>query len=333
MMPGSAGQSTPCACGGIGAGASGGALPWEAGPGDRIVDRFYGDPKLVSQHVRQDPSKYVAAQAAIERPQYTIEKVVEVPQTVVQERVREVKKPSIIERVIQVPKPQIREVTRVGPPQVRHEEQIVEVPQVVIEERVIRRVNKVIQERLIEVPKIEYVERIEYVDRIEYREVPVDKIVEVPEIEYRIVKVERLVPQTYLEEYFVDSYTEVPVTQIQEVERHERVPVLDRDGRAVPVAGGLGPNGMGPWGSANGAVGWGAYGDLYNALAQPQHLLGESAMAHMQQRQMGQMGNGYASSLFESMDRNQSGRISKEDFTRSMMAMAAGGYQTLVTAS
>jgi hypothetical protein len=191
--------------------------------GERIIDEHQGIPKEIGEHIKSEGYEYVQGR----RERFLVEKTVEVPRTIVKEREREVKKPVIIERIITVPKPEIKEVTRVGPPQIVHQEQIVEgEPQIVVEERVIRKAKKVVQERLIEVPKIEYVERIEYEDRLEYREVPVDKIVEVPEIEYRVKLVEKLVPQAYLEEYFVDSYKEVPVTQVQEVERHETVPIL-----------------------------------------------------------------------------------------------------------
>jgi len=213
----------------------------------RVIDRRVGAKKLVKETIREDVQGM--------RPQYVIEKVVEVPETIIKEREKQVKKPSIIERVIEVPKPEVREVTRTAPTQIQHQEQIVEVPQVVVEERVIHRAKKIQQERLIEVPKIEYVEKIEYFDTVEYREVPVDKIVEVPEIEYRVREVEQLVPQTYVQEYFVDNYTEVPVTQVQEVERIERVPVYPPAGESMWTAEGNAFAGYGYGGACGGAYG------------------------------------------------------------------------------
>lgn len=162
------------------------------------------------------------------KPYVTMEKMVEVPQTIVKERVRHVPKPEIVERVIEVPKVGYTERTLKAAPKTVTKHGIDEVHRGVVSETMQRQIpgDVKIQERLIEIPKMEYREIIEYEDRIEYREVPVDKIIEVPEIEYVIRPVERYVPQTYVQEYFVDTYTEVPVAQIQEVENYQYVPVI-----------------------------------------------------------------------------------------------------------
>jgi hypothetical protein len=163
------------------------------------------------------------------KPYITMEKIVEVPQTIIKESTRHVPKPEIVERIIEVPKLAYNERTIKAPAKSRYRqvENIAEVERGVITEVHQTHIPKTeIQERLIEIPRIEYREKIEYEDRIEYREVPVEKIVEVPQIEYVVREVERYVPQTYVQEYYVPRYTEVPIQQIQEVERQEVVPVI-----------------------------------------------------------------------------------------------------------
>jgi len=188
-------------------------------PGERVVDQWYEQSQFVGQ--REIGRQY----AYVKKPYVTVEKVMEVPQTIVKETTKEVSKPEIVERIIEVPKLEYMESRRIGPTKYETKEQVVEVPQVAWEEHVRHVPRLEIQERLIEVPKVEFREVIEYEDRVEYREVLVDKIVEVPEIEYRIRKVEHFVPQTYVQEHYVESYQEVPMVQIQEVERHEFAPV------------------------------------------------------------------------------------------------------------
>merc|ERR1740130_910620 len=195
-------------------------------PGEVVVAERIDEPQFIGQRVVGQEWIYGM------KPYVTMEKVVEVPQTIIKEHTRAVPKPEIVERIIQVPKIGYNERTIRGPDTTVFKEGITEVFKgTVMETRQIdtSRVGQKaeIQERLIEIPKIEHRERIEYEDRIEYREVPVDKIIEVPEIEYRIREVERFVPQTYVQEYFVDRYTEVPVVQVQEVERYEHVPVVN----------------------------------------------------------------------------------------------------------
>jgi len=188
-------------------------------PGERVVDQWYEQAQYVGQ--REIGRQY----AYVKKPYVTVEKVMEVPQTIVKETTKEVSKPEIVERIIEVPKIEYMESRRVGPTKYETKEQVVEVPQIAWEEHVRHIPRLEIQERLIEVPKVEFREVIEYEDRVEYREVLVDKIVEVPEIEYRIRKVEHFVPQTYVQEHYVESYQEVPMVQIQEVERNEFAPV------------------------------------------------------------------------------------------------------------
>merc|ERR1719217_272042 len=100
-----------------------------------------------------------------------MEKVVEVPQTIVKETPRMVPKPEIVERIIQVPKIGYTErSTRApAPREPVYQERIIEVPR-----------NPAVETTQHKIPKIEFREKIEYEDRIEYREVPVDKIIEVP---------------------------------------------------------------------------------------------------------------------------------------------------------
>mmetsp|Transcript_59726 Transcript_59726/g.142106 ORF Transcript_59726/g.142106 Transcript_59726/m.142106 type:complete len:329 (-) Transcript_59726:99-1085(-) len=193
-------------------------------PGERVVDQWYEQAQLVGQ--REIGRQY----AYVKKPYITMEKVMEVPQTIVKETTKEVSKPEIVERIIEVPKIEYMESRRVGPTKYETKEQVVEVPQVAWEEHVRHVPRLEVQERLIEVPKVEFREVIEYEDRVEYREVLVDKIVEVPEIEYRIRKVEHFVPQTYVQENYVERYQEVPIVQVQEVERQEFAPVHARAG-------------------------------------------------------------------------------------------------------
>jgi len=193
-------------------------------PGEVVVAERIDAPQFVGQ--RCVGKEYIYGV----KPYVTIEKVVEVPQTIVKEHTRMVPKPEIIERIIEVPKMgyNVRQQTRAASTRPEYVENIQEVHRGVITETRQQHVPKTEwQERLIEIPKLEHREIIEYEDRIEYREVPVDKIIEVPEIEYRIIPVERFVPQNYVQEYFVDRYTEVPVQQLQEVERYEYVPVVN----------------------------------------------------------------------------------------------------------
>jgi len=191
-------------------------------PGEVVVGERIDAPQFVGQRVVGQEWVYGV------KPYVTMEKVVEVPQTIVKEHTRMVPKPEIVERIIEVPKIGYNERTRKGPSKTYFVENIEEVNRGVVTETLQHHVPKTeYQERLIEIPKIEHRQVIVYEDRVEYREVPVDKIVEVPEIEYRIRDVERFVPQTYVQEYFVDRYTEVPVQQLQEVERVEFVPVVN----------------------------------------------------------------------------------------------------------
>jgi len=192
-------------------------------PGETVISERIDAPQFLAQRVIGQ--EYIHGV----KPYVTMEKVVEVPQTIVKETPRIVPKPEIVERIIQVPKIAYKErtVKALRSREPVYVERIIEVAKNPAVETRQQHVPKLdVQERLIEIPKIEFREKIEYEDRIEYREVPVDKIIEVPEIEYRIRDVERFVPQTYVQEYYVDRYTEVPVQQIQEVQREEYVPVV-----------------------------------------------------------------------------------------------------------
>lgn len=194
--------------------------------GERVVDwhreeGIVASQKITEEKVKMTPKRHI-----------TIEKVIEVPQTIIKERTRYVPKPEIIERLIEVPDVQYEERTKQLPATYEVVEQIVEIPEVVVEERIVHVPRVVIQERLIDVPKIEFREVIEYEDRVEYREVVVDKIIEVPEIEYVVREVEHFIPQQYMQEVYHDKYVDVPVTQVQEVERIETVPIMTR--RYVP---------------------------------------------------------------------------------------------------
>lgn len=192
-------------------------------PGEVVVGERIDEPRLVGfQHAGMEWAQAV-------KPYVTMDKYVEVPQTIIKEGVRHVPKPEIVERIIEVPKMSYNERTVMAEKKYQDVERVLEVPaRPIIEHRPPLHIPRTeIQERLIEIPKIEYRERIEYEDRIEYREVPVDKIVEVPQIEYVQREVERFVPQNYVREYDVPRYTEVPVQQIQEVERTEFVPVIN----------------------------------------------------------------------------------------------------------
>lgn len=168
--------------------------------------------KILSEDMKWHKTKHV-----------TVERTVEVPQSVVKKRTKTVKKPQIVERFVEQVEYIHKEVEVQLPKTYKTKEVIIEVPQVVIEERIIENEVKVIQERLIEVPKPQFKEIFEYDDRVEYREVPVDKIIEVPEIEYRIREVPYYIPQEYVQEYFVDKYVEVPQVEMQDVYREEQV--------------------------------------------------------------------------------------------------------------
>lgn len=197
--------------------------------GDRIVDWQWEEGIVASSRVLDEKVKMTR------KRHITIEKVVEVPQTIIKERTRHVPKPEIIERLIEVPHVEYEEREMQLPATFETVEQIVEVPEVVIEERIVHVPRIVIQERLIDVPKIEFREVIEYEDRVEYREVPVDKIIEVPEIEYVVREVEHFIPQQYQQEVYQDRYVDVPVVQVQEVERIETVPIKTRRYHQKPV--------------------------------------------------------------------------------------------------
>jgi hypothetical protein len=175
--------------------------------------------------------------ASAVKPYVTMDKFVEVPQTIIKEGVRHVPKPEIVERIIEVPKMSYNERTVTAPKKYEEVERIVEVPaRPIVEHRPPQHIPKVeIQERLIEIPKIEYRERIEYEDRIEYREVPVDKIVEVPQIEYVQREVERYIPQVYVKEVDKPRYVTVGVGDIQENMRVEHVPVINPIPRYHPM--------------------------------------------------------------------------------------------------
>lgn len=218
--------------------------PYPNIPGETVVAERMEAPRFLGQGVAQQEYMWGV------KPFITVEKAVEVPQTIIKEHTRMVPKPEIVERIIEVPKVGYNERHVVAPPTTIHQEAIVEVPRVATEVREVHVPKLEVQERLIEIPRIEYREVIEYEDRIEYREVPVDKIVEVPEIEYHLHEVERYVPQTYVQEYFVDRYVEVPIQQVQEVERIEHVPITSV---SMPYPGGpVGPPpsmGMMPMGS------------------------------------------------------------------------------------
>lgn len=197
--------------------------------GERVVaweceEGIVASQRILDEKVKMTPKRHI-----------TIEKVVEVPQTIVKERTRHVPKPEIIERLIEVPHVEYEEREVHLPATHEVVEQIVEIPEVVVEERIVHIPKVVIQERLIDVPKIEFREIIEYEDRVEYREVPVDKIIEVPEIEYVVREVEHFIPQQYQQEVYQDKYVEVPYTQVQEVERIETVPVKARRYNQKPV--------------------------------------------------------------------------------------------------
>lgn len=197
--------------------------PFPGIAGEVVVDQRWDEPQTVG--CRPIGKEYVQSV----KPYITMERMVEVPQTIIKESQRHVPKPEIVERIIEVPKMAYKERTIKAPPNSRLQtiENIHEVEHGVITETHQTHIPKTeIQERLIEIPKIEYREKIEYEDRIEYREVPVEKIVEVPQIEYVTRQVERYIPQTYVQEYYVPKYTEVAVQQLQEVERTEVVPVV-----------------------------------------------------------------------------------------------------------
>lgn len=198
--------------------------PMPGMPGETVVSERIEAPVFVAQNfIGQEWVTGV-------KPYVTMEKIVEIPQTIVKETPRMVPKPEIVERIIQVPKMMYKERETRAPSlrQPVFQDRIIEVARNPVVETSQQTVPKIdIQERLIEIPRIEFREKIEYEDVIEYREVPVDKIIEVPEIEYVIRDVERFVPQDYVQERPVDRYHEVPVQQIQEVHRHEYVPVID----------------------------------------------------------------------------------------------------------
>jgi len=190
--------------------------------GERVADWHQGEGIVSSQRILEEKVKMTP------KKHITIEKVIEVPQTIIKERTRYVSKPEIIERLIEVPHVEYEEREMQLPATYEVVEQIVEIPEIVIEERIVHVPKVVIQERLIDVPKIEFREIIEYEDRVEYREVPVDKIIEVPEIEYVVREVEHFIPQQYQQEVFQDRYVDVPVVQVQEVERIETVPIMTK---------------------------------------------------------------------------------------------------------
>merc|ERR1719215_957970 len=156
-------------------------------PGETVISERIDAPQFVGERVVGQEWIYGV------KPYVTMEKVVEVPQTIVKETPRIVPKPEIVERIIQVPKIAYKERTvpyQPPPGEAIHVERIIEVPRNPAVETKQQHVPKLdVQERLIEIPKIKFREKIEYEDRIEYREVPVDKIIEVPEIEYREVPV------------------------------------------------------------------------------------------------------------------------------------------------
>merc|ERR1719162_1521158 len=197
--------------------------------GERVTDWHRGEGIVSSQRILEEKVKMTP------KKHITIEKVVEVPQTIIKERTRYVSKPEIIERLIEVPHVEYEEREIQLPATYEVVEQIVEIPEIVIEERIVHVPKVVIQERLIDVPKIEFREIIEYEDRVEYREVPVDKIIEVPEIEYVVREVEHFIPQQYQQEVYQDRYVDVPVVQVQEVERIETVPIKTRRYHQKPV--------------------------------------------------------------------------------------------------
>merc|ERR1719326_564033 len=135
-------------------------------PGEVVVGERIDAPQFLGQRV--------VGQEWIHgvKPYVTMEKVVEVPQTIVKETPRMVPKPEIVERIIQVPKIGYTErSTRApAPREPVYQERIIEVPRNPAVETIQHRVPKVEQqERLIEIPRIEFREKIEYEDRIEYR--------------------------------------------------------------------------------------------------------------------------------------------------------------------
>lgn len=187
--------------------------------GEKIIDRRWEEAHFVRERLVDEQWRQVR------KPYRLVEKIYEVPEVIVRETLKEVPKPEIVERVIEVPKIEQFVIHQPAPARKEVQERIVEVPQYVVEEHIVHVPKVEVQERIFEIPVPEFREVIEYDDRIEYREVPVDKIVEVPEIEYRIKEVETLVPQTYIQNGRTRStYVEYPVAQVQEVQRHERVP-------------------------------------------------------------------------------------------------------------
>eukprot|EP00918_Siedleckia_nematoides_P005071 GHVU01011221.1.p1 GENE.GHVU01011221.1~~GHVU01011221.1.p1 ORF type:complete len:216 (+),score=37.73 GHVU01011221.1:256-903(+) len=112
----------------------------------------------------------------------------------------------VLEKIIEVPRTIIREKF-VEVPEVQYVEKIVEVPEVIMQETVKHVPVIHTQERVVKVPRVHMIEKIVEVPHIEYREVMVEKIVEVPEVQEEFVIKNVEVPQ----------YVEVPVPQYKEV--------------------------------------------------------------------------------------------------------------------
>jgi hypothetical protein len=169
-----------------------------------------------------------------------VEKIVEVPQVVIQEVIKEVVMHETQEVIREVPVPQIQEVVReVLVPQVQYVEKIVDVPQ-------IRRTEK-----LVEVPETQVIEVIRHVLKNEVeeivREVPsiqvetMERVVEVPEIRYEEVILEKVehqvqevlkhVPKVEVQEVV----REVPRVHLQTVEKIVSVPQVQHVEKIVEV--------------------------------------------------------------------------------------------------
>merc|ERR1719284_1305202 len=115
-------------------------------PGEVVVAERIDSPQFLGQRVVGQEWVYGV------KPYVTMEKVVEVPQTIVKEHTRPVPKPEIVERIIEVPKIGYNERTRKAAPRHVYKENIEEVYSTVTEHRQQHVPKTEIQERLIEIP-------------------------------------------------------------------------------------------------------------------------------------------------------------------------------------